>query len=296
MPRRSCSRPAGGIVTDSAILRLANNTSGGTVAPTGLLNITGGSFSVATTTLVGATGVSAASSNAKGTITISAGSFSSTGAVTLANTSYTDGTVNLNGGTFTAPQINTNTGATHSSSTFNFNGGTLITSADNSTFLQGLTTANVRNGGALIDSNGYDVTIAQNLLHSALGGDAATDGGLNKAGSGTLTLTGLNTYTGDTVVQAGTLSLANADLNDTAAVNVYSGALLDLSFATTDVVGSLIYNGVNLGSGIFNASNTSFITGTGSLQVVAAVPAPEALPAGLILLGIVAAKRRRHLA
>ena len=76
-------------------------------------------------------------------------------------------------------------------------------------FMQGLTAANVRNGGAIIDTNGFNVTAAQPLAHSAIGGDNATDGGLTKIGTGTLTLGGVNTYTGNTNVNAGTLSLAD---------------------------------------------------------------------------------------
>ena len=87
----------------------------------------------------------------------------------------------------------------------NFNGGTLKASADSATYLQGLDTANVRNGGAVIDTNGKNITIAQNLGHSGIGGDNATDGGLTKHGTGTLTLAGSNTYNGATSVTSGTL-------------------------------------------------------------------------------------------
>ena len=41
------------------------------------------------------------------------------------------------------------------------------------------------------------------------GGSNATDGGITKLGSGTLTLSGANTYTGDTTVSAGSLVLAS---------------------------------------------------------------------------------------
>ena len=101
------------------------------------------------------------------------------------------GTFNLNGGTLTVKQVRDD----GSTSTFNFNGGTLkaAASATVATFFNGIDTANVRNGGAKIDTNGQAVTIGQILAHSSIGGDDATDGGLTKEGSGSLTLTGANT-------------------------------------------------------------------------------------------------------
>lgn len=116
------------------------------------------------------------------------------------------GTYNLNGGTLTTTAVLRGSG----SATFNFNGGTLAASADNSNFVGGLTTANVRGGGAVIDTNGFNVTISQGLAHSTLAGDAATDGGLTKNGAGTLMLTGANTYTGPTTINAGTLAVASS--------------------------------------------------------------------------------------
>ena len=47
----------------------------------------------------------------------------------------------------------------------------------------------MRNGGAIVDTAGLNVTIGQALVHSAVVGDNATDGGLTKVGNGTLLLT-----------------------------------------------------------------------------------------------------------
>lgn len=280
---------SGGTFKLANTLRIADQSGGGTVGPVGTVNITGGTMQVGSA----AVGYRTSGYTATGILTISSGSFTSTNVVTVgAGGAGTVGTVNLDGGTFTALQIKTSAGA---ASTFNFNGGTLTPTISFTTFFTGLTTANVRDGGAIIDTNGKNITIAQNLLHSTIDGDADTDGGLTKLGAGTLTLTGANDYTGDTLVNAGTLSLANADLDDHAAVNIIAGALLNLTFNDTDVVGSLIYDGTAFGPGTYNAGNTTFITGTGSLKILAtAIPTPAALPAGLALMGAIAAGRRRR--
>jgi autotransporter-associated beta strand protein len=100
---------------------------------------------------------------------------------------------------------------------------------------------------------------------------------LCKIGSGTLTLTGANTYTGDTVVQNGTLSLsptvAGGYLSDTADVKLYTGGILDLNNGSTDTIRSLYIDGVGQvtgewGSAASGAANQSALfTGTGKLNV-----------------------------
>ena len=130
----------------------------------------------------------------------------------------TTSSVDLDGGTLAARQVTGFGGAM----TFNFNGGLLQARTNSGSFLGGLTRANVRNNGARVDSAGFNVTIAQALEHSNVGGDAATDGGLVKSGLGALTLSGTNTYTGPTAVQAGAL-FVNGVLG-AGAVTVAAGA------------------------------------------------------------------------
>ena len=96
--------------------------------------------------------------------------------------------------------------------------------------------------------------------------------GITKSGTGTLSLTAENGYTGDTNVIAGTLRLGNgksgSNLADTADVLLDIGAKLHLDFTGTDTVNALSVGGVSQAPGVYSASNSDFITGTGSLTVL----------------------------
>jgi autotransporter-associated beta strand protein len=119
------------------------------------------------------------------------------------------------------------------------------------------------------------------------------DGGLTKAGPGTLRLNGANTYAGDTIVESGTLSLANARLADAADVYLSTSAVLDLDFDRADTIDSLFIDGVSQAAGTWGAIDSSaqftspLITGPGMLQVTTFIPAPE--PMSSILLATIAA-------
>ena len=108
------------------------------------------------------------------------------------------------------------------------------------------------------------------LMH---GGVNFTNAGISKSGDGTLALTAAHTYTGDTTVNAGTLSLGNgttnSNLSDGSTVSIASGALVNLNFSGTDTVGKLIIEGNTMSGGTYNAgTHPLFFTGTGSLTVL----------------------------
>jgi autotransporter-associated beta strand protein len=89
-------------------------------------------------------------------------------------------------------------------------------------------------------------------------------GGLDKTGGGKLTLSGINTYTGNTTVSAGILEVTNDDVfGDASTVTIASGATLNLTHSGTDQVGVLVINGVTQPDGLYTF-------GTGKLQVGAA--------------------------
>ena len=158
--------------------------------------------------------------------------------IAFANASASaNGTYNLNGGTLWAAQIVQVT-AGSPGGTFNFNGGTLKPTTASATFFQGVQTANVQAGGAIIDTTNLNITIGQ-----VLGGS----GPLTKTGTGTLTLSGnmtlvkdgtntatistADTYTGNTTIKAGEIILGNNTAlgASTSTVTVQNGASLDLA-------------------------------------------------------------------
>jgi outer membrane autotransporter protein len=107
-------------------------------------------------------------------------------------------------------------------------------------------------------------------------GSDATGGGLIKIGTGTLTLSGANTYTGPTMVNAGTLQAGAVNaFSSASAFTVASGATLDLA-GFDQTVGSLAGAGnVTLGSATLttngDGSDTTFsgtISGSGGLVKV----------------------------
>lgn len=224
---------------------LAVGTGSGTTAGSIILGYDNSQTASATVTL-----------NSGGTITTTKTSGGLRFGFTSAGGSWTR-TFNLNGGTLTVNQIYVNVAG--ASSVFNFNGGTLKPLANNTTFMTGLTTANVRNGGAIIDAAGKAITIGQALVHSTLG-DNAIDGGLtlnDSVGGGTLTLNNTETYTGPTVVAAGTLALgASGALNAGSTIGIAPGATFDVSALTTFTFGS---SSSLLATG--SVSSASFIKG-----------------------------------
>ena len=227
---------------------------------TGVMNVSSGSVSAGGDFNVGDVGTSTGTLNVSGTGLVTASGAS----LYVAKNSGTAGTVNLDGGTVSTNHVGGTaaslTAATLGTSTFNFNGGTLQARTSDATFMQGLTRANVRNGGAVIDTNGVNITIGQALLHSNVGGDSATDGGLSKKGNGTLTLSGNNTFTGATTIatNGGTLVAAAAGaLGGTSGITVNSGGTLLLA-------GAGAIDRVNNGAGLALAGGTLSMAGLSS--------------------------------
>jgi autotransporter-associated beta strand protein len=179
--------------------------------------LSGGSLAVTGTALIGDSSI--------GTFLQSGGTASFLGVVEIANVAGSQGTYDLNGGQFAAQSITVGSG----SATFNLNGGTLQALQSNSNFFAGATnlTVNVQNGGATVDTQGYSVVVGTNLLQSG-------SGGLTKIGSGMLSLSGSNSYTGGTTINQGTLQLGGPSALGSGGLIVGSNGTLDLnSFGLT---------------------------------------------------------------
>ena len=200
----------------------------------GTINVTGGTLNVEGRILMAANGAP----GTQATLTISGGqvNLGQVGSYTTAGDpgcgvlwfGASNSTVNLNGGTLALFGMRT-TGTAETQGSFNFNGGTLKAVATNNTDFFALNAgmaAVVKSGGAFIDTNTFNITIGQALLHDA-GLGATPDGGLTKQSAGTLTLTAGNTYTGTTTVNGGVLAFAGGGtLAANAAITVGSGATL----------------------------------------------------------------------
>lgn len=171
--------------------------------------------------------------------------------------SVSNATLNLNGGTLEIGFLFEGTGTnTTRNSVVNFNGGTLKVLAGSTNagtaFMTGLDFANVKEGGAVINTNGVATLIGQSLLH---GGVAAVDGGLTKNGAGTLSVSGTNTYTGPTSIAAGGLTISSGGSIASTSAIVLSAA------ATFTNSSSAISKAITLGEG-------STIAGSGGVNAL----------------------------
>ncbi len=212
-------------------------TSGGTMfvghSGTGTLNVDGGT--------VNATALSLGEkSGSTGTVTVDSGLLSVDSIVTVGNIGTGD--LHLNGGVLLADQVVEGSSGTGS---LTFNGGTLRAGTNENNFLFDFEAGDVTiaGGGATIDSQGFTIGIGTELSGS---------GALTKTGSGTLTLSGNNSYTGGTTVAEGTLSLAHNQAAGSGAITT-TGSVIDYA------------NGVTIANPIvLNSNSTQLQVSTGS--------------------------------
>jgi autotransporter-associated beta strand protein len=190
----------------------------------------------------------------------------------------------------TAHSIGGGGGANGGSSKFFFNGGTLkptVSDADVATalagmaepkqtlFMQYLTQVVVEQNGAIIDTAGQSISIAQSLV------PGTGTGGLTKQGPGTLTLLQSSTYTGTTKVQGGMLACATMTSLAPTALEIAATAKVDLQYSGTRTIPGLTLGGTAKGPGVYGAgTDPTYFTGTGTVTVQLPTPPTPTLPSG----------------
>jgi autotransporter-associated beta strand protein len=222
-----------------------------------------GSFNVSGATTLNVNGevrVGRANSiGAVGTMRVTSGNVNITDSVQIGH-----GAVHLDGGVVTTSSVHGSGAAA-----LYLNGGTLRASANSTAFISNVTTLAIQSGGAVVDTNGFNVTVAQPFT-SAPGG-----GGLTKTGAGVLNLASTHTYSGPTTIAQGTLKLGvpappvahrwsfDGNLTDSAGssnATIVNVGTLNTTLSATDVT----LNGgtrsqadyVRLGSNLLPNSNT----------------------------------------
>ncbi|MCR5164573.1 MAG: autotransporter-associated beta strand repeat-containing protein, partial [Thermoguttaceae bacterium] len=115
-----------------------------------------------------------------------------------------------------------------------------------------------------LQQNGGTFDLAEGVS-LVLGGNIHGDGGLTKAGAGTLELTCANEYTGGTTVSGGYLKLTNDAVRDNGPVTVASGATLEYAVDGTPATPLTFDTNKK-----FASAGTVLKTGAGTLKIDAA--------------------------
>jgi outer membrane autotransporter protein len=181
-----------------------------------------------------------------------------TGTLALTNTNTYGGGTTINGGL-----INFNSDGNFGSGNITLNGGGLQWATGNTFDISSRLNAFAA-GGATFDTNSNDVTLASTL---------SGVGGLTKAGAGTLTLSGTNSYSGGTTINAGTLvASADANLGNANGGLTFNGGTLQFgagfSLADTRTITLNAGGGTFDTNGFDTAAVASAIDGTGGLTKI----------------------------
>ncbi len=220
---------------------------------------------------------------------------SGSGTLTLSTTNTFTGGVTLNNGTLVINNAGVAgiSGALGNGGTFTINGGAVDTVAAgnvnanvnpitvNADFtFAGTGALNLGTGATTLGTAaGSSRTITVSATNLTLGGaitNGTTANSLTKAGGGTLTLSGVNTYTGNTVINAGTLTIGGSGSlgNGTYAGDIINNGVL--SFTTSaaqtlsgNISGSGSLNATRATSGTLTLSGNNTYTGTTTVAAVA---------------------------
>ena len=272
--------------TGTLLINAANTLSGGTIVNAGTLAIDGNQVnnrlpaSAVVTVNNGGTfeirGVNAQSSSAPALFTVNTGGTLNivSGASTYGGTdSHAHlGNLTLAGGTVNLSYSGSGTAYNNESAQLD---GTVTVTADSTIqFGSGATTTNA--GLALNGTTAFTVNPAVTLNVSAELEDRDSGAnGFSKNGTGTMVLSGANSYTGATTVSAGVLNIQNASaLGTTAAgTTVASGAALEIQNNITVGAEALSLAGTGVGSNgaLRNISGTNSFAGNITLTAASEI-------------------------
>jgi autotransporter-associated beta strand protein len=196
---------------------------------------------------------------------------SGAGTLILSGTNTYTGATTINAGTLTVSGRNAiaNTGAVivNSGAVLNLANG--VSNGEIIGSIAGAGTVTLGSGG----SNGGPLTVGGDNSSTTFSGVISGNGaGMNKSGTGTLTLTGVNTYTGTTRINAGTLNVTGlGTIAPTSNVDLQAGATLDFTGSAASRSFGTLYGAGNLvlmtnytmyfGSGTSNHTFSGIISG-----------------------------------
>jgi len=165
------------------------------------------------------------------------------------------------GGTLTTKQILNN--SPNSNNFIIFDGGNLKAAASNPDFISGFSNLILKSGGITLDTQNFDISVSANMSLDGLG--ATSTGSLIKKGTGSLTLSGTNNYSGGTTVENGLLipssntslgsGLVSIEGNATSAAMVV-GENIDLPNEVSVLGNGLLYGAGAVGNTTVNTGGT----------------------------------------
>ena len=185
-----------------------------------------------------------------------------TGTVTLSGVNTYTGLTSVSAGTLALGVNNSLAAASNLSvSGGNFNIGTFNDTVAGVQLTGGTITGTT---GTLTSSSAFD--LENGTVTAILGGTL----GANKTTTGTVTLSGVNTYTGLTTVSAGTLDLSGSGtLGATTATLTVNGGTLDLGGTSPNSLGTVTFNGGTVQNGTLTSS-VNYVGQSGTVSAVLA--------------------------